>query len=264
LKKTVHDNITNLITLQGKTAIVTGAASGIGLGISRRLAEAGANLALLDIHEIKTEKIVRNGGFLGGKANSYGCDVRRRSDCQRVIESVEKDFGPADILVNNAGIIVRKDIVELEEEEWNHVLDVNLKAVYLLSHLVVPLMIENGGGSIINIGSGWGIKGGPKAVAYCASKGGVVNLTRAMAIDHGKQGIRVNCICPGDVHTQLLEGEADQMSQDMEEFLKEAADRPIPRIGTAEDVANAALFLACDLSAWVTGSVFVVDGGGLA
>ena len=260
----IHNNIINLISLKGKTAMVTGAASGIGLGVARRLAEAGANIALLDVDEQKGSKISKEISLLGVKANSYVCDVGLRSDCQNTIESVLKDFGKLGILVNNAGVINRKNIVELKEEEWDLVLRVNLKSVYLLSNLVIPHMIKNGGGCIVNIGSGWGIKGGPNAVAYCASKGGVVNLTRAMAIDHGKQGIRVNCVCPGDVDTELLEREAAQVHQDFGSFLEEAADRPIPRVGNPEDVANAVLFLTCGLSSWVTGSVFVVDGGGLA
>lgn len=260
----IHDDILNLISLEGKTAIVTGSASGIGSAVARRLAQAGAFIALFDVDKQKGPQIEEDIRKLGTKAKFYACDVSLRSDCQSAFDSVSKDFGNLDILVNNAGVINRKDIVELSEEEWDQVLRVNLKSVYQLSHLVIPRMVQNGGGSIINIGSGWGIKGGPKAVAYCASKGGVVNLTRAMAIDHGGQGIRVNCVCPGDVHTEFLEREAIQLDQDIEEFLTDAADRPIPRVGSPDDVANAVLFLACELSSWVTGSVFVVDGGGLA
>ena len=260
----IHNNILNLISLKGKTAIVTGAASGIGSAVAMRLAEAGANIALFDVDKHKGVQIEEDIRQIEIKAKFYACDVSLRSDCQKAIDDVSEDFGNLDILVNNAGVINRKDIVELSEEEWDHVLGVNLKSVYQLSHLVIPRMVQNRGGSIVNIGSGWGIKGGPKAVAYCASKGGVVNLTRAMAIDHGKQGIRVNCVCPGDVHTELLEREAVQMHQDFGEFLAEAADRPIPRVGSPEDVANAVLFLTCQLSSWVTGSIFVVDGGGLA
>ena len=177
---------------------------------------------------------------------------------------VQKELGNIDILFNNAGVIHRKSVVELEEPEWDLVVDVSLKAIFLLSRSIIPRMIENGGGCIINTGSGWGLKGGPRAAAYCAAKGGVVNLTRAMAIDHGKQGIRVNCVCPGDIDTPLLRGEARELGIDEEEFMIESADRPINRVDTPEDVAKAVLFLACDLSAWVTGTTVVVDGGGLA
>jgi NAD(P)-dependent dehydrogenase (short-subunit alcohol dehydrogenase family) len=260
----IHDNILNLISLEGKTAVVTGAASGIGSAVARRLAEAGANVALFDVDKYKGPQIEEDIRQLDTKAKFYACDVSLRFDCQNAIDGVSKDFENLDILVNNAGVINRKDIVELSEEEWDHVLSVNLKSVYQLSHLVIPRMVQNGGGCIINIGSGWGIKGGPNAVAYCASKGGVVNLTRAMAVDHGKQGVRVNCVCPGDVHTELLEREAAQLHQDLGEFLAEASKRPIPRVGNPDDVANAVLFLSCELSSWVTGAVFVVDGGGLA
>ena len=121
-----------------------------------------------------------------------------------------------------------------------------------------------GGGSIVNTGSGWGLKGGPRAASYCASKGAVVNLTRAMAIDHGPQGIRVTCVCPGDTDTAMLREEARQLGEDETRFLAEAAARPLARMGTPADIARAILFLATDASAWVTGTVLVVDGGGLA
>ena len=261
---TIHANILKLISLVGKTAVVSGAASGIGRGVARRLAEAGANIALLDIDEQKGLEIEKDIRLQDRKAKFYSCDVSRSSDCRQTTEEVSRDFGRIDILVNNVGVIRRKNIVDLAEAEWDFVLDVNLKSVYSLSHHAIPSMVRGGGGSIINIGSGWGIKGGPDAAAYCASKGGVVNLTRAMAIDHGKQGIRVNCVCPGDVKTALLEEEAAQLHRDFEEFLAEASERPIPRVGNPDDVANAVLFLASELSSWVTGSVFVIDGGGLA
>ena len=125
-------------------------------------------------------------------------------------------------------------------------------------------MIRNGGGTIINIGSGWSLKGGPKAASYCAAKGGAVNLTRAMAIDHGKHNIRVNCVCPGDVDTPMLHSEAAQLGEDARAFMNEAANRPLARIGAPADVANAVLFLASPMSSWITGAALVVDGGGLA
>jgi NAD(P)-dependent dehydrogenase (short-subunit alcohol dehydrogenase family) len=260
----IHPDILSLVSLEGKTSIVSGGASGIGLGVALRLAEAGADTALLDIDEKKGGKAKDEILKLGVKAEFYCCDVSLDTDCHRAIEDIGKDFRTIDILVNNAGVILRQSVVELKEKDWDFLLGINLKSVYLLSHYVIPRMVRNGGGSIINIGSGWGLKGGARAAAYCASKGGVVNLTRAMAIDHGEHNIRVNCVCPGDVKTGLLQKEAGQIHVEFEKFLREASKRPIHRVGEPDDVANAVLFLACGLSSWVTGSIFVVDGGGLA
>lgn len=253
-----------LLSLEGKAAVVTGAASGIGRATARRLAQAGANVALLDINEAKGKKAVGEIHAAEGKAVFIPCDVTSDSDCQKAASSAYKTFGRIDVLVNSAGVIRRKNIVDLQEEEWDLVINVNLKSIFLLSRQVIPLMIKGGGGCIVNIGSGWGIKGGPKAAAYCAAKGGVVNLTRAMAIDHGKDSIRVNCICPGDTDTPLLRSEATQLGRKEEMFLREAAERPLHRIGQPEDIANAVLYLVSDISSWVTGSVLVVDGGGIA
>jgi NAD(P)-dependent dehydrogenase (short-subunit alcohol dehydrogenase family) len=260
----IHPDLLALISLEGRTSVISGAASGIGRGIARKLAEAGSAVALLDIDAQKGNKAKDEILSLGVKAEFYRCDVSLVSDCRETIEEIVKEFKSIDILVNNAGAILRKSVVDLDEEDWDFLLSLNLKPVYILSHYVIPHMVKKGGGSIVNIGSGWGLKGGPKAAAYCASKGAVVNLTRAMAIDRGGDNIRVNCVCPGDVKTALLQKEAGQIKMDFEKFLIEASRRPIPRVGMPEDVANAVLFLACSLSDWVTGSVFVVDGGGLA
>jgi NAD(P)-dependent dehydrogenase (short-subunit alcohol dehydrogenase family) len=139
-----------------------------------------------------------------------------------------------------------------------------LKGAYLLTRHAVPHMIRAGGGSIINSGSGWSLKGGPRAVSYCAAKGGIWNMTRAMAIDFGRHDIRVNAVCPGDVDTPMLRSECAQLGEDPRAFMEDAASRPIHRVGTPEDVANAVLFLASDLSRWITGTHLVVDGGGIA
>lgn len=252
------------ISLEGKVAIITGGASGIGLASAKRLAEAGAYIALCDINESNGKEAVAEIQKIGTEARFYVCDVTSDSDCRRVVNKIFGDFGRIDILFNNAGIIWRKSVTELTEDEWDAVLDVNLKAIFLFSRYVIPLMEKSKRGSIINAGSGWGLKGGANAAAYCAAKGGVVNLTRAMAIDHGKQGIRVNCICPGDTDTELLHEEAVQLGLPEEQFMKEAADRPLQRVGLPEDIANAVLYFATDLSSWVTGSILVVDGGGIA
>ena len=253
-----------LLSLQGKVAIVTGAASGIGRGIAIRLAEMGAAVAVLDKNAKGGNETVATITRAGGAATFLECDVSSQADCRRAVNSAIEAHGRIDVLCNNAGVTVRKDIVALEEREWDLVLDITLKSVYLLSREVIPHMIRQGGGSIINTGSGWSLKGGPKAAAYCAAKAGVLNLTRAMAIDYGKENIRVNCVCPGDVDTPMLASECRQLGEAPEQFMKEAANRPLNRIGTVEDVANAVLFLASDMTKWITGAHLVVDGGGLA
>ena len=257
-------DISRLVSLEGKVAVVTGAASGIGRAVAKLLAEAGAATALLDIDEVKGQEAVEAIVAAGGIAGFYPCDVRLDQQCQKAVGDTIVKFGKIDILVNNAGIIIRKDTTGLTEDEWDTVLDVSLKGSFLLSQKVIPHMIKGGGGSIINMGSGWSLRGGPQAVSYCAAKGGILNLTRAMAIDHGKHNIRVNCICPGDIDTPLLQSEAAQLGIDIDSFLEEAADRPLQRIGQPEDVAKAVLFFASDLSSWVTGTYLVVDGGGMA
>lgn len=244
--------------------MITGAASGIGRGITLRLAEMGAAVAVLDKNAEGAASTVASIVQAGGRGLAIQCDVGSRSDCKLATEQMIASLGRIDILCNNAGIVIRKDAVTLQEDEWDAVLDVTLKSVYLLSHEVLPHMIRNGGGVVINTGSGWSLKGGPKAVSYCAAKGGVVNLTRAMAIDHGKDNIRVNCVCPGDIDTPMLAGECRQLGENPDQFMKEAANRPLQRVGAPEDVANAVLFLASDMAKWITGACLVVDGGGLA
>jgi NAD(P)-dependent dehydrogenase (short-subunit alcohol dehydrogenase family) len=261
---TIEQLSARLLSLENKVAMITGAASGIGRGISLRLAEMGAHVAVLDIDEMKAGETVSEIESQGGEAISINCDVRNAPDCRRATETVVGRWGKIDILCNCAGIAIRKDVVDLTEEEWDRALDVTLKGIYLLSHEVVPHMIRIGGGSIINIGSGWSLKGGPRAASYCAAKGGAVNLTRAMAIDHGRHNIRVNCVCPGDVDTPMLQSECAQLGEDKQRFMREAADRPLARVGTPHDIANAVLFLASPMSSWITGAALVVDGGGLA
>jgi NAD(P)-dependent dehydrogenase (short-subunit alcohol dehydrogenase family) len=264
MQSKIQDRATQLLSLEGKVAIVTGAASGIGRGIALCLVEMGASVCLLDIDEKNGRETVDRIELRHGAGLFMKCDVSLKADCHRAVQVVIEKTNKIDILCNCAGVAIRKDVVDLTEEEWDRALDVTLKSVYLMSHEVVPHMIRNGGGSIINIGSGWSLKGGPRAASYCAAKGGVVNLTRAMAIDHGKHNIRVNCVCPGDVDTPMLQSECEQLGADCEEFMREAANRPLARIGTPEDVANAVLFLASPMSSWMTGAALVVDGGGVA
>ncbi len=252
------------MTIRGKRALVTGAASGMGAATSELLAAEGAAVVLADIDAEAAERVaeaIRDGG---GRAVAVGCDVASTADVKRAVDTAVEAFGGLEIVVNCAGVIRRASVVETTEEEWDRVMAVNIGSVFLTGKHAVPVMAARGGGSIINIGSGWGLKGGPDAASYCASKGAVVNLTRAMAIDHGPQGIRVNCICPGDTDTPMLRSEARQLGLDEAAFLEASADRPLKRLGTGEDIARAVCYFASDDSAWVTGATLVVDGGGLA
>ena len=253
-----------VLDLSNKVAVITGAASGIGLATSQLLSAYGAKVMLLDINEDgekEAQKIVEE----GREAKFFKCNVTSHDNCKDVISQIEKDYGRIDILFNNAGVTVRKTVVELEEKEWDFVIGVGLKGTYLLSKFAIPVMAKNGGGSIINTGSGWGLKGGDKAAAYCAMKGGIVNLTRAMAIDHGKDNIRVNTVNPGDTATNMLQEEGNQLGFERDEFFKDSAvGRPLERIGLPEDIAKTVLYLSSDLSSWVTGAAIVVDGGGIA
>jgi len=260
----INEKARQLLSLEGRVAMVTGAASGIGRAIAIRLAEVGASIAVLDKNAEGAAASADAITKIGGRALAMPRDVTSRDDCRRATEQTLDSFGRIDILCNNAGIVIRKDVTNLQEEEWDSLLDVTLKSIYLLSHEVLPHMIRQRSGVIINTGSGWSLKGGPKAAAYCAAKGGVVNLTRAMAIDHGKDNIRVNCVCPGDIDTPMLSAECRQLGEDPVQFMKEAANRPLQGIGTPDDVANAVLFLASDMAQWITGACLVVDGGGLA
>ncbi|KOP78400.1 short-chain dehydrogenase [Lysinibacillus sp. FJAT-14745] len=257
--------INHYFKLHDKVAVITGGASGIGFASAKRLAEVGAKVVLLDIDEEKGNDAASKLQMEGYPAWFVKCDVTNARDCETAANYIKEQFQNVDVLFNNAGIIRRKTVVELTESEWDAVINVSLKGAFLLSKYVIPLMSESGGGSIINTGSGWGLKGGDKAASYCAAKAGVVNLTKAMAIDHGHQNIRVNCICPGDTDTPLLRGEAGQLNIEERAFLKDSAiNRPLARLGTPTDIANGVLFLASELSSWVTGTTLTVDGGGLA
>lgn len=260
----------DLLNLEGKVAVITGGASGIGLGAAQLLSAYGVKVAMLDVNTSAGNKEADLINKEGRVAKFYKCDVTSEESVKATIDSIVEDFGKIDVLFNNAGVTVRKTVVDLTEKEWDFVLDVGLKGTFLMSKHVIPHMEKNGGGSIINTGSGWGLKGGDLAAAYCAVKGGIVNLTRAMAIDHGPSNIRVNSVNPGDTDTAMLRDEGVQTGvvnagHSQEEYLEECGvDRPLKRIGYPEDIANAVLFLASDYSSWITGTALVVDGGGIA
>jgi NAD(P)-dependent dehydrogenase (short-subunit alcohol dehydrogenase family) len=249
--------------LLGKVAVITGAASGIGRATALLFSGEGASIVMADVNADAGKRVADEITQSGGRAFFEAIDVTSAADCRRMIEHAIPKFGRIDILFNNAGIIRRATVLDLAEDDWDRVMDVNVKSIYLLSREVIPHMQKASGGTIINTASGWGLTGGAKAAVYCA-KGAVVLLTKAMAIDHGPQNIRVNCICPGDTDTGMLREEAKQLGEDSGRFLAVSAKRPLGRVGTPEEIAQAALYLASDASSFVTGTALVVDGGGLA
>jgi NAD(P)-dependent dehydrogenase (short-subunit alcohol dehydrogenase family) len=250
--------------LLNKVAVVTGGTSGIGEATAILFAKEGASVALTGRNQERGEHVRDTILRSGRKATFIPADVRKAEECRRAIDQTVKAFSQVDILFNNAGVFYPHTVLDCSEEEWDVQIDVNLKGTFLMSKFALPEMIRRGRGVIINNSSGWGLVGGDSAVAYCAAKGGVVLLTKAMAIDHGRQGIRVNCICPGDVDTPMLPEDARMRGLKWQDYLAGCVNRPLGRIGTAEEIAKAALFLASDDSSFMTGATLVVDGGGTA
>jgi len=250
--------------LKDKVALITGGTSGIGEATAVLFASEGAEVAITGRNEQRGAAVVERIEQHGGHAAFFHADVSIASDCLRAVDETVRAFGRLDILFNNAGVFYAQTALECSEREWDEQIDINLKGTFLMSKFALPTMIAQRGGIIINNSSGWGIVGGDHAVAYCASKGGVVLMTKAMAIDHGRQGIRVNCICPGDVETPMLPADAKLRGLKWEDYIAGCANRPLGRVGTAEEIAKAVLFLASEESSFMTGAALVVDGGGTA
>ena len=250
--------------LENKVALITGGTSGIGAAAAELFAREGAKVAITGRNESRGHAVTARILQSGGTAIFLRTDVRKAAECQRAVDETVRSYGRLDILFNNAGVFFPQTAIECSEEEWDLQIDINLKGTFLMSKYALGPMIAQGGGVIVNNSSGWGLVGGDKAVAYCASKGGVVLLTKAMAIDHGRQGIRVNCICPGDVDTPMLPEDARLRGLDWKTYRAGCENRPLGRIGTVDEIAEAVLFLASDDASFVTGAALVVDGGGTA
>lgn len=251
--------------LANKVAIVTGAGtrsqnvSGVGVATAKAFADQGAKILIVDIDETAAQITESAITEAGGEASIYVADVAHESGCRQLVEAAVESYGKLDILMNSVGILGRGSVMEIEEDSWQRVLDVNLKSMAFISKFAVPAMIDSGGGSIINISSVDGIRAGMShSITYAASKGGVIAMTRAMAVHHGRDNIRVNCIAPGMIYTSMVEA----VNEKRRELRRQIA--PLGTEGTAEDVALAAVFLASDESRWITGVLLPVDAGLMA
>lgn len=245
--------------LEGKIAIVTGAASGIGRGIALRFAKEGVNVVVADVNLDGAKEVAKEIEKLGRKALALKVDVSSSGDVDQMVKTTIEKFGKLDILVNNAGVIVMKPIVDMTEDDWDRVLDVNLKGVFLCTKRAVPEMLKQGKGKIINITSVAGQVGYANSSAYCASKGGIINLTRELALELSPKKINVNAIGPGVIETAMTKS----FLQDPEMRKMLLGMTPYGRVGQPADIAAAAVFLASDESDFVNGATLFVDGGWL-
>ena len=246
--------------LANKTAIITGAGSGIGRAIALGFAREGANVALAGRRAAPLEALARE---LGEHALAVPSDITKEKDIEALLGRTVDRFGGLHILVNNAGVMIPGTAESNSSDDWDRIFEVNVRALWLLSRAVLPHLRRSGSGSIINIGSVYGMVGAKNRAAYGASKGAVTQLTRCMAADHGSENIRVNCLCPSFVHTELTEGYLAKMSAEAaaEVVRGRTAEIPLGRLGNPEDIAGAAVYRASDESSWVTGAVLPLDGG---
>jgi NAD(P)-dependent dehydrogenase (short-subunit alcohol dehydrogenase family) len=246
--------------LQGKRCLITGASRGIGATSARLFAREGASVVLFDLKDDLGAQVVADIVNAGGEALYQNCDVTNFAKVSAAVEAAVQFLGGIDVLFNNAGTCLEGGVEKLSEEDWDRTFAINVKSMFLCSKFVVPVMRQNGGGSIINMGSESGLIGFPMHPAYCASKGAVLNLTRSMALGHAKDNIRVNCICPGTIPTPLYQEFVSSLPNRAEVEASLKKEHPLG-LGTEEDVAYAALYLASDESRYMTGSPLIIDGG---
>lgn len=242
--------------LEGKTAIITGAARGIGKAIALKYAEAGANIAFTDLaiddNAKNTEAEIAKYGV---KVKGYASNAADFEDTHKVVDQIVQDFGKIDILINNAGITRDGLMARMTEQQWDMVINVNLKSAFNFIHAITPVMMRQKGGSIINMSSVVGLVGNASQCNYSASKAGMIGLAKSIAKELGSRGVRANCICPGFIMTEMTDVLPDDVKK------KWAEQIPLRRGGTPDDVANAAIFLGSDLSSYITGETISVTGG---
>jgi hypothetical protein len=246
------------VNFEDKVVIITGAAAGIGRATAIAFAEKDAKVVVTDID---VEKGKQTSSLIGGDAFFIEINVADSESVKNMVKEVTKRFGRIDILVNNAGIYYQGDVIETTEEEWDKVIAVNLKGVYLCSHYVLPIMLRGNGGVVVNVASEAGLVGIAGQVAYNASKAGVISLTKSMAVDFARQGVRVNAVCPGTTETPLVKNALKKSKDPEKERRKLEECRPLNRLGRPEEIAAAILAMASDNLGYATGSVLSIDGG---
>lgn len=246
----------------GAAVLVTGGTSGIGAAVARAFGDAGAAVLLTGRDGTRGGEVAADIASDGGTAEFLAADITDKGACGNLVDAMLDRFARLDVLVNNAGIIHRADAEETTDEQWNETIAVNLTAAFRMSRAAIPAMRKQGGGAIVNIASDWALVGGKRGVAYCASKGGLLLMTKAMALDHAEENIRINAVCPTDIMTPMLTDEFRATGLSETEGLAALGEAiPMGRVGTPEEVARAVLFLASDQASFMTGVGLPVDGG---
>lgn len=239
------------------TVLITGASSGIGAAIAIEFAEAGWNVLAAGRDEGRLEEVAD----VSDNISTWAGELLEAEDCDELVADTLDEFGGIDCLVNSAGIMPRGDAEQTSDEEWRDTMTINLDVPFFLSRAALPSLVQSAG-SIINIASFWGLRAGPRATAYCASKGGLIHLTRAMALDYAATGVRINAVCPGGVDTPMLADGAVEADTDVGSFLSMIAENsPNKRIADPSDIAALVLFLASDAARHITGTAIPIDGG---
>ena len=247
--------------LSGKVALITGGGTGIGKAIALAFAREGASVAVAGRRLEKLEEVTKEIAKAGGQALALECDVTLAQDAEVAVAATSNKFGKLNVLINNAGTLSVSTVANITEEDWDRVMTVNVKGPFLMSRAALKEFRKAGGGAIVNIGSVLGLVAMQNRAVYCVSKGGVTMLTKAMALDHADEKVRVNCICPSIVETDLVQGLFNDTEQG--KALRKAREGTIPlgRFGKPMDVAELAVFLASDESSWITGTAIPLDGG---